>query len=838
MVNFVEKATLMLNDQSSAKINKINAALRTLRKEAQATQKALANFKMPDLKGNVDKRIRDVTRSLRQYNKEAGKIPKNVNINIRAKGLDARQLRGMAAALAQYKSASRGIKDIIGAGSGKMNFANLDSLVIKLVRVARSANMAAIALGKMKANIPNNNIRIPNANRPGRGPGPQNGLLGLNIQPLRSLFRSFIVDLGHALANSIKSAIAEGTKGFDVAANKFEQQRLTPDQKQAFSDQAFASSRTNPLIRADQRQDMYAEISTNFKDPMDALKFDKTLDRAVTVAVQQGQTAEQAIDGIATLFRGLGQAGYLTGADGKMDPRVLKYIDAYTAAKVSEGAQINFKDAFQVLKYAKTSAQTMSPEQFFFMLLQAADVGASTAGVQANMTQKTLAGETTKKALAAQEDAGLRGPSSAVESGRVGNKITYTITEGKVVDEELFRENTQQWFQKYIIGPGGFLEKKGLNVASSTPAQIISALDPLSGNRNADDFIAKTVLQFTENMQKYEKYFKQPRSTEELYGISEQSSYVQLTETSNLMITAFGLVTDKLEGFVIPALDAVGGAAQRVIDILQGKTNAEVQDYALLGVAGAGAVGAGKLATGLLGFGLPAAAAALNTSAGLLSQAALQLMGKGAAAGAANAGNTAGAGALAWLSRLAGIASLGMLRGSDQNNAYTNMTPEQRAKARSSSGNAAAGFTAIYDLSPKMQEMSVKLSQTTNQIAALEAQIAQGKAAGYSNSSDYMMSRTLDLNTLQGTASQLTMDLSTGTETIRAAFETGTTQISQASATFGSTAAEQLMGIASSFGSAAGEAMRTAMGALNLNVNQSTAPIPNTGTNTNLATGG
>lgn len=837
MVNFVEKATLMLNDQSSAKISKINAALRQLRKEAQATQKSLANFKMPDLKGNVDKRIRDVTRSLRQYNKEAGKIPKNVNINIRAKGMDARQLRGMAAALAQYKSASRGIKDIIGAGSGKMNFSNLDSLVTKLIRVARSANMAAIALGKMKANIPNNNIRIPNANPRGRGPGPQNGLLGLNIQPLRSLFRSFIVDLGHTLANSIKQAVAEGAKGFDVAANKFEQQRLTPEQKQAFSDQAFASSKTNPLIRADQRQDMYAEISTNFKNPMDALKFDKTLDRAVTVAVQQGQTAEQAIDGIATLFRGLGQAGYLTGADGAMDPRVLKYIDAYTAAKVSEGAQINFKDAFQVLKYAKTSAQTMSPEQFFFMLLQAADVGASTAGVQANMTQKTLAGETTKKALQAQEDAGLRGPSSMVESGRVGKKKTYTITEGKVVDEELFRENTQQWFQKYIIGPGGFLEKKGLNVATSSPSQIISALDPLSGNRNADDFIAKTVLQFTENMQKFEKFYQQPRSSEELYGISQQSSYVQLTETSNILITAFGLLADKMSGVVIPVLDSVGSAAQRIIDLLQGKSNAEVQDYALLGAAGAGAIGLGKLGAGLLGFGLPAAAVALNGSAAALTAAAVALGGPGVAAGAAggaNAGNTGKAGLLAMLSRLAGIASLAMLKGSNQDSAYGNMTPEQRAKAR----NATVGMATAQQLSPGMQEMSVKLAQTTNQIAALEAQLAQGKAAGYSNSSDYMSSRTLDLQALQGTASQLTMDLSTGAETIRAAFETGTTNISQASATFGTTAAEQLMGIASSFGSAAGEAMRAAMGALNVNVNQSTAPIPNTGVNTNLATGG
>lgn len=822
MVNFVEKATLILDDKSTKNIDKINAGLRRMRKEASATQKALSKFKIPNIDGRQAKKVLALSEALRKLNRQAAAM-KRINANVKIGGASASDISKLTRALNAYQKMSSSL-----LGSKQLNFANLDTLVQKLVRVARAANMASNAMGKLKANIPGNfnvNNYVP------RNPRGQN--VNLNIQPLRSLLRSFIVDLGHTIVNSVRQGFIEGTKGFDVATNKALQQRLSPDVRKSFENQAFAASQNFAGIRADQRMDLYAELATNFRNPLDALKFDKTIDKAVQVAMQQGETAEQAIQGLAQMFRGLGGAGYLVNQEGNMDPRVLKYIDAYTAAKVSEGAQINFRDFFQAMKYAKTTAQTSSPEAVFLQLLMAADVGASTSGVQANMLSKTLAaGETTKKALAAQVEAGFREGFKEVETGKIGNKVVKSLVGGELRDEEMFRTDPIEWIQKYISGPGGYLEKQGLSL-NSDPAKIIKALDPLSGNRNSDDALSKAILQMTESLQKLEKFYNNPLSQGELSAINQQSTFVTFEETSNRFITLLGVAGDKLEQVFIPVLDMAGKAADRMTNILRGVEKATVADYTALGVAGVGAVGAGKLATSVLGFGLKGSAIALNGSAAALTRAAVALGGAGAVRGGVSAaGAAAAAGGAAsgpGLLRMLGIPALAALtlgRGSK-------MTEESNPELFKMMRERLSG-----PIEQRTMALQMELESKQTQISKLQSQIADATKTGIKGSSPFMLDKTAELAALQTSTETIRAQLQAGNEELRSIFEAGTTQINQASSSFGATASEQILGIAASFGSAAGEAMKSVFGTPSVNLNQTTAPIPNTGTNTNLATGG
>jgi hypothetical protein len=828
----------MIVDGSSAKINKINQALSNLARTAAKTQSALNKLGG----GNAATKINATAKAVNALARAMGRLPKSASIGVKLRGNSANDLLKMARAMAQYKAASRNINTLIGAGGKTSSYANLDMLVQKLARVARAASLAANQLSRMKANIPGGSGRfnIPNPNARGfNGPPPRQNI-GLEIQPLKSMLRSFVVDLGHTILTNVRQAFAEGIKGFDVAANKFNQQRIGGDVADQLRAQAFLGAERAPIWRPDERMDFYAEVASNFRDPRDAAKFDESIEKAIYTAVQQGGDRTEATTGIAQLLKGLGNAGYLQDAQGNLNKDITKYIDAYVAAKTSEGAQLNFNDAAQVLKYARTSAQSLTPREFFLQLIAAADIGASTQGVQLNQTMKNYAGETTKKALQAQEEGGLRSEGKMVKSGQVGNKTTYTYEAGKIKDEELLRENPSEWIAKNILGPGGYLEKKGLDVNKDSSAKILSALDPLAGNRNVDDFLAKAVLQFQERAIKASKFFDNPQTNEEMQRTNLASSWVQLQETTQQLIGLFGNLGDKLEKTFIPVIDTVGNWADRLNRVIEGKSPAEMQDYAALGGAGAVGVGGGLAGVFILkqlatGFGLPAAAAALTTSAAQLSAAAVKLGGGSVIDDATNAKSKAG-----WLTLLGGfitVAATGAIQsGSTADNKYLNSSPPDRQKAR----NEANGFYEAQNRAPEMQQQSADLAQWIIKLAKAKEQYQYVQDQKLNPSSDMYQNAEIAYQQASENVTRLQGSLTEGSNAILAAFDGGTTKLAGATDNFATTAASTLMGIANSFGSAAGAAMRQAIGTIGVNVNGPTGgPAPaNTGTNTNLQTGG
>lgn len=785
MVNFVEKATLVLDDKTGSKVDSINRKLAKMRRNADALAKSMAKISMPTRLGNADKKIADMADSMSKFARAAKKVPKQVEINIKLTGMSVSSLRNMTRALEAYKKV---------AGS-------------------KTTNLNVRGGGGPGSRTPSN---------------ASNGSILLNVKPFEIMWRTAMYQLSSTIFNAIRDGFATGVKGFDIASNKFQQQRIDDATRSLFVEQSFEQNRRNGGLRPDQRQDFYAEVQSNFRNPREVLRLDDSVNRAIAVQIQQGQTIDEAFQGVATFFRGLGQAGLLTNQEGGLNTEVIKFIDAYTSAKLAEGAQVDWNAAFQALKYSKTSGQTLTPEAFFFLMSQAADVGASTAGTQLNMATKTFAGETTKKAIAAQEAGGLRGPGKFVPMGKTQKgEISYTLEGGDLVDEEMFRENTFRWIEKHIIGPGGFLEKQGIDPKTASPSKVISALDPLSGNRNSDDFLAKAVLQYQEALLKREKFFDRPITNEEVKAINDTSSWVKLQDATNRLTTLFGVLGTKLEGPIIGALNIVDKFAQSAIDTLLGTSADKVVDGAIFaGGAGGLTAGAVGLAKFFLATPLNTAATNANTAALLANTAAL---GGGAAGGALNGGKAAaGAGFFARFMKLGLVGSA----------AYLSMSPPLPESDQERIQKQLAMLEA-RDKSPEIQETSRKLSEAINKLAVLQTEIDYAKSQGYSSKSDYMLGKTADAAAVQSNIDSLQLSLATSALEIQQAFDGGATKITDATGQFDESITS-LLNTAGTWGSNAAAAFMGAVGSLNLNVNSSggAAAAPNVGTNTNLATGG
>jgi hypothetical protein len=854
VADYTEKATLLLVDKSSSKIKAINNALRSLQKQAQTTAKALnAIGKSGAGTAQSVKQINSLKKAVDGFSRSAAKAKKTTTFKIKVEGATVRQLNALSTALGKYKTNSKGLSTIIGSGgSTGGQFRNLNNLTRGLIRVSRVAQSAAQNLALVAQNarsIPSMGggrrgggggppaiPRIPPTQPPGFTPrGPQ--LLGFNLQPLQHVLNSFVVELGHTIVSSMREALVVGAKGFDVARNKEAQQRLSFTDRQAFEEQAFKSYNNNPLIRPDQRLDLYSEVASNFRDPKDALRFDPYIDKAIAVSIQQGKTAEEAIEGVQQLFRGLGQASLLQTNTGAFNTDVFKYIDAFTAATVSEGKQMDWNTIFQFFKQSKTAGQSVSARELFFQLINAADVGGATAGTQFNMNQRTFTGETTKKAINAQEDAGLREPGKMVVSGTDGRgRTTKSYVAGDLKDEELFRENPHDWIQKYILGPDGYLGKKGIDLNTAKASTVISALNPLSGNRNSQDWLAKAVQQYQEDLIKAEKFLDNPMSDKEMKDINSQSLWVQYQQTIQTNTTLMGLLADKLKGAVLPVLDTIQGVENYFTNIIAGKTRPQMQDYAFLAGAGgagiAGGIAGVKLLQWLSGAtGLNTAAAALSTAAAQLSGAAAALNGGRVPGGAGATPAAAAAGGATWMGailRSIGVAGAAYMLTDTAEGPQGSALQQQLQNARRNS------------ISNQIQDLSRQLSDVNNQISAVTNQQAQNRAAGRPENFGFTTDPALQLGRLNDNRSQILESLSQSSLDLVNAFDTGTTKIVDAANGFGDSASAKLLGIAGEFGTAAGAAIKAAIGQVQVAVSQGSpgAPAPNTGTNTNAATGG
>jgi hypothetical protein len=219
---------------------------------------------------------------------------------------------------------------------------------------------------------------------------------------------------------------------------------------------------------------------------------------------------------------------------------------------------------------------------------------------------------------------------------------------------------------------------------------------------------------------------------------------------------------------------------------------------------------------------------AINSNTAALNRNTAALLGQGGVGGAVGKGGAAAAGGL--LARFMKMGGVGAA-------AYLSMSPPLPESERSKIQSAISRMEA-EKLTPQIQEDSRKLSEAINKLSVIQSELDFGKQYGYDPNGQYMMDRRLQAGELQGTIESLQAGLNSSALQIQAAFDGGATKITDSAADMGQLLADRLLGTASSWGASAAAALMGQLGSLNLNVNSNPGAAPNTGTNTNLATGG
>jgi hypothetical protein len=191
------------------------------------------------------------------------------------------------------------------------------------------------------------------------------------------------------------------------------------------------------------------------------------------------------MQGMLDLLKAVGMMGRLTDPEGNFtEQETAAVVDAYLRAREIGGVDINPQGFRQLIKYMKSSAQTINTQAILEAALLAPDVGFSTFGHQSEMLIWSFAGSrATKMALEAQARWGLRTAAIDPRHPEGPNRLRP----GALVDSELLRENPNEWWRNHILGPNGVLRRMGIDPLRASPAAIADALAPLNSNMSAEN---------------------------------------------------------------------------------------------------------------------------------------------------------------------------------------------------------------------------------------------------------------------------------------------------------------------------------------------------------------
>ena len=351
-----------------------------------------------------------------------------------------------------------------------------------------------------------NNNRL--ASGGGRGPTPPGGPTswGGGIWGRRGFSpnASLADRLQYRGVNVAEQALATGALGLDRARTQLGMLGLSEEDQREAEIFAREYSQTFRALNRAHILESVREIIPQFKTTAEAFQFTPELLRIQDWLVLNGATVDQARSGMLKLTRAVGLSSRLTGPEGNLTLAELqKFLEAYLRGAIIGGADVTPDQAFQLVKYMKSIGQTIDVDEMLRMFIAMPDLGASTFGNQSQMFVRQLTGRATKEAMAAQERAGLiRG---RIQENTAGGprKFVHEST----VDEELLNMRPMEWVAKHIIGPGGFLQRSGIDPMSSapgTPARIRAALRPLFSNSSADNWINLIVNQIQEIRNQYE----------------------------------------------------------------------------------------------------------------------------------------------------------------------------------------------------------------------------------------------------------------------------------------------------------------------------------------------
>lgn len=779
--NYVEQATLRLNDQTSAPARQINTALRQLYRTASKLQKLNGAMQF-NVSGKGIVRLRNDL-------SKAAVAARELNAAMAAAGRQS----GRRGSVPSVTPGGRGGGGRGGGGGGNFGFSRRfgdpdGSFALLLRNVALTS--AAFWVVHTAANLASSALQslATNATKRDRA-ALQSAVQASQLQ--RDVFNSMSGDRAPQGAGAIT---------------------FTATERRAFWASILGDVQGNERERAVSATNITAKLE---KDLLPRL-----------FAAQPDRSREQVLEGFKQVVKALNLASTeLVDTSGK-----------FTASgeRAFQGIQLAFAanpdlDPNQVrttLANLKTSALSLSSRELAQVLISAADRGVRAAN-ETFRAQLSATGTVDNKAL--NNALARLGLLTGVERNKKGNVIAGS---GRAIDQELLQTDPRAWFNKnFLPQVEKALRDQGRELSDaniiSESARMLPGMSS-AGRQAVADFLTGAE-QMAAALNQAELALKQDVPAEIAKSWSAQGESVAIAWKD-----AMGKLGDEVaKGLGLGT--AFGGLAA----LLRGDLGTGAQVAAAGGTVAAGGAAAllgGRLALGSLfaaGPALNSSAAALDVSAAALLRAAVAQGGSSVAGAAGTAGGAAAAagaaGRLAGLARFAGwgaVATLGATLAIDW---WKGGPIQQTVK------DAVATATATKTAKPGEGGGSTQqLVELKTELSHLNAEIERQRAAEKIPGSSDLATQGLR-NQANLVQEQINVMTAENAAKFATTFETGSvklkevgTTIDTAAAAFGPTASAGILAVAGPFGAAVGAAIAAAANNLSVNLKVPDAR-PNTG---------
>jgi hypothetical protein len=446
---------------------------------------------------------------------------------------------------------------------------------------------------------------------------------------------------------------------------------LTPEAVGRAEALAVELSQVFRVLNRGQILDTFREIATQFQNVEDAFRLLPEMLNMQEWNVLMGDTVTQGRSGMLEILRAIGLSGRLINNNGRLsivdpnDPnspiQAAEFIDLFMRARAIGGRDVSASQVFQLMKYMKTTGQTLSTEALLTAFIAMPDIRGSTFGNSLDQLRLQLSGRATQAAQAALEAGGLGTRGERTASG------PHMFTP---VDAVLLNENPFEWFNRHILGPTGFLRRQGINPLTANAAEISVALRPLFSRATVESIANMIVNQQAEWRAQIQNALRLNLSPESRRFVFQNSGWAQLQAAGSALQDVLGAIVENFK-ILNPVLESVTDSMKSIAKWIDPRTGSPLASLGILGGAAGLAFlgirsmfrgmgpwgrtliggGAGFLLTGLMG-----GSGIVNALTGALL--GRQLGGSGVAAVAGAAGAAAG---LTWGGRFV-RAIMGTLR--------------------------------------------------------------------------------------------------------------------------------------------------------------------------------
>jgi hypothetical protein len=310
----------------------------------------------------------------------------------------------------------------------------------------------------------------------------------------------------------------------------------------------------------------------------------------------------------------------------------MKYlIDMAVKSTQVEGRQLSLTEYLRAAKYAKAAGPLLSDEFIGAVLptMGQAEGGQRSGTMIASSVSQNIANRITRRAMRAQQDAGIRGQGP----------------NGQIVDPDLMMRNPYDWAHKYLTPA---LQKKGIDPKNHE--DVLKFVSTMFSNQMVQNMFTKFFTgQAQIDRNRNILYPKAKGISDEAVKLAESDPYVAIEKVFAQLRNLFGTLgeagaTDAIVSF----LGKFAGAIAQLNQLFQENAIAANIASGLMSIAG-----------GLIALRLSIAAWRLLGIPGMFGGgAAAAAAGAGAGAAGVGAGAAAGAGAAGIASRLALIARM------------------------------------------------------------------------------------------------------------------------------------------------------------------------------------